>query len=118
LFRIQQLQRPNALLKVLELLDDLLGTVVLLLFPVLKSLYGSKSLGRPNWDNRVQIIVRDLLLGDRVARSDILKQLCLVEIVLNLLGDWIYVFLYWDRLFNPSLILKMPQGSRDLLDRC
>jgi hypothetical protein len=118
LFRIQQLQRPNAFLKVLELLDDLLGTVVLLLFPVLKSLYSSKSLGRPNWNNRVQIIVRDLLLDDRVARSDVLKQLFLVEIVLNLIGGWVYVFLYWDRLFNPPLIFKMPQGGRDLLDRC
>jgi hypothetical protein len=73
LFRIQQLQRPSALLKVLELLGDLLGTVVLLLFPILKILYGSKSLGRPNWDNRVQIIVKVLLLGDRLARSDILE---------------------------------------------
>jgi hypothetical protein len=99
LFRIRQLQRPNALFKVLELLDNQLGTIVLLLFPVLKSLYGSESLGRPKWDNRVWIIVRDLLLGDRVARSDILKQLCL------LLGDWIYVFLYWDCLLDPSLIL-------------
>jgi hypothetical protein len=73
LFRIRRLQRPNALFKVPELLDDLLGTVVLLLFLVLKSLYGSKSLGRPNWDNQIQIIVRDLLLGDRVARNDILE---------------------------------------------
>jgi hypothetical protein len=87
LFRIRQLQRPNALFKVLELLNDLLGTVVLLLFPVLKSLYSSKSLSMPNWDNRVQIIVRDLLLGDRVVRSDILKQLCLVETIFDLLGD-------------------------------
>jgi len=70
LFRIQQPQRPNALLKVLELLDELLGTIVLLLFPILKSLYGSKSLDRPNLDNRVRIIVKDLLLGDRLARSD------------------------------------------------
>jgi hypothetical protein len=78
LFRIQQLQRPSALLKVLEQLGDLLGTVVLLLFPIHKNLYGSKSLGTPNWDNRVRIIVKVLLLGDRQARSDIL----------NLPGDW------------------------------
>jgi hypothetical protein len=107
LFRIQQLQRPHALLKVLELPDDPLGTVVLLLFPILKSLYGSKSLGRPNWDNRVQIIVRDLLLGDRVTRSDILEQLCLIETVLNLLEDRIYIYLYLDSLLNPSFFLKI-----------
>ena len=106
MFRIRQLQRPDAPLKVLKLLNDLLGTIVLLLFPILKSLYGSKSLGRPNWDNRVQIIVRDLLLGDRVARSDILKQLYLVGTVLNLLGDWVYVFLYLNSLLNLSFFLK------------
>jgi hypothetical protein len=86
LFR--QLQHPSALLKVLERLGDLLGAVVLLLFSILKSLYGSKSLGRSNWDNRVQVIVKDLLLGDQLARSDILEQLCLVSTVLKLLGDW------------------------------
>ena len=85
MFRIQQLQRPSALLKVLEQLGDLLGTVVLLLFLILKNLYGGKSLGGPNWDNRDQIIVKVLLLGDRPARSDILEQLCLVETILNLL---------------------------------
>jgi hypothetical protein len=106
LFRIQQLQRPDALLKVLKLLDDLLGTVVLLLFPIFKSLYGSKSLGRPNWDNRVQIIVRDILLSDQITCSDVLKQLFLVETVLNLLGDRIYIFLYVDCLLNLSFFLK------------
>ena len=45
------LQHLNMLLEVLELPDDLLSTVVLLFFPVLKNLYGSKSLGGPNWDN-------------------------------------------------------------------
>ena len=36
------LQHLNTLLKVLELPNDLLSTVVLLFFPVLKNLYGSK----------------------------------------------------------------------------
>ena len=95
MFRIQQLQRPNALLKVLELLDDLPGTIVLQLFPILESLYGSKSLSRPNWDNRVQIIIRDLLLGDRVTRGDILEQLYRVETVLNLLETGSTYFCTW-----------------------
>jgi Tetratricopeptide repeat len=46
-----------------ELPDDLVGAVILLLFPILKSLYGSKSVGRPNRDNRVQVIVWDLFFG-------------------------------------------------------
>jgi hypothetical protein len=56
---------------------------------------------------RVQIIVRDLLWV-----TEYLKQFCLVENILNLLGDWICVFLSWDCLLNPSLILKIPQGTR------
>ena len=60
-----------------------------MLFPILKSLYGSKSLDRPELgqsgpDHRQSV----LLLSDRLARSDILEQLYLVETVLNLLGDW------------------------------
>jgi hypothetical protein len=112
------LQRLYTLLNVLELPDDLMGAVILLLFPILKSLYGSKNVSRPNRDNRVQVNVWDLFLGERVANSNLLKQIFLIEAILYLLGDWINVILYRDYLFNPVLILKGLKSGRDLLNSC
>jgi hypothetical protein len=68
-----KLQRLYTLLKDSELFDNLPGTVVLLYFPILESLYSDKSLGRPDCDNRVQVIVRDLLCRERIRRNDLLK---------------------------------------------
>ena len=45
------LRHLDTLLEALKLPDSLLRTVVLRLFPVLENLYGSKGLGRPDWDN-------------------------------------------------------------------
>lgn len=57
-----------------------MGAVILLLFPILKSLY-SKSFSWPNRDNWTLVIVWDLLFGERVANSNLLKQISLIEAV-------------------------------------
>jgi hypothetical protein len=82
--RVGYLQRLYALLNVLELPNNLMGAVVLLLFPILKSLYGSKGISRPNRDNRAQATVWDLLLGERVANSNLLKHIFLIGAILYL----------------------------------
>jgi hypothetical protein len=81
LLQVGYQQRLYTLLNVLELSGDLMGAVILLLFPILKSLYSSKSFSWPNRDNWTQVIVWDLLLGERVANSNLLKQISLIEAV-------------------------------------
>ena len=43
-------------------------------------MYGSKRFGKPNGDNWVQVIVWDLFLSERVASSDLLKQIFLINV--------------------------------------
>jgi hypothetical protein len=108
------LQRLYTLLNVLELPGDIMGAVILLLFPILKSLYSSKSFSRPNRDNRAQVVVWDLFSGERVVNSNLLKQISLIETIYYLLGGLINVILYTGCPFNPVLILKGLKNDRSI----
>jgi hypothetical protein len=103
------LQRLYTLHNVLELPGDIMGAVILLLFPILKSLYSSKSFSRPNRDNRAQVVVWDLFSG---VNSNLLKQISLIETIYYLLGGLINVILYTGCPFNPVSILKGLKNDR------